>query len=540
MFCNKIDFLIMTYENIAYKILEDAIKSSVYIDEKAREFFQPKSEELEDIVGLSEKLYENFKVKGISLDILRYKVGDEINPAFLKYITDNRDLVLLDWHLKDQSGEEESLKILKEVVYSKNVHFAVVYTSESRLENVLKNILLYFSGLKEEDFKKIKEASELYLDEVDFSDFHDINFNRFDIDIKKRIGILFLKYKSQLVEFKKELGFTDNLCAIIKASLVNLIEPAYLSPEALTCPSHIDFNNNIVVINNTIVLILEKKNNSPADLLENFKQHIIKDVDSFNTLLSLDFYNHIYKSSVITNDNDISFPKEAILSHRKKLIDTDSGEYFNKFIDEILLEKIAISMRDRKSDLLSNAILNQLELSSNLEDILDSDIKKMNVFYNSFKLDKENQYINFGDVFEMEGSSKFLICITPLCDCIRPQEKMKSNYFFAEGSVVDFNIAKNIGENAFISYLDNKVIKWSNESKSNLEPIYIKPCQYKILDSSNKILDNKIKVYYLNKEGIIREKILNYLGTIRPNYAQRIANHAFSYPVRVGVDFVKI
>ncbi|MFW2375406.1 MAG: hypothetical protein ACN4ES_02585, partial [Cellulophaga baltica] len=70
---------------------------------------------------------------------------------------------------------------------------------------------------------------------------------------------------------------------------------------------------------------------------------------------------------------------------------------------------------------------------------------------------------------------------------------------------------------------------------------YVKPLQYKVFEGENKINnDNKIMVHYLDKTGETKSEILNYIGTIRPNYAQRIANHAFSYPVRVGVDFVKI
>jgi len=48
-----------------------------------------------------------------------------------------------------------------------------------------------------------------------------------------------------------------------------------------------------------------------------------------------------------------------------------------------------------------------------------------------------------------------------------------------------------------------------------------------------------IHIYYLNKEGKKKSKEVKYITTIRQNYAQRISNHAFSYPLRVGVDFVK-
>ena len=79
------------------------------------------------------------------------------------------------------------------------------------------------------------------------------------------------------------------------------------------------------------------------------------------------------------------------------------------------------------------------------------------------------------------------------------------------------------------------------QEESKYTPIYIKPLQYKALEGEDLINeDGVIKLYYLNKEGVRKVKQVNYITTIRQNYAQRIANHAFSYPLRVGVDFVKL
>ena len=39
---------------------------------------------------------------------------------------------------------------------------------------------------------------------------------------------------------------------------------------------------------------------------------------------------------------------------------------------------------------------------------------------------------------------------------------------------------------------------------------------------------------------VLQQLSFEYITTIKQNYAQRIANHAFTHPVRVGVDFVKI
>ena len=66
------------------------------------------------------------------------------------------------------------------------------------------------------------------------------------------------------------------------------------------------------------------------------------------------------------------------------------------------------------------------------------------------------------------------------------------------------------------------------------------PINIRSLKKKNTIDENeKIEVHYINKQGEIKSKTLIYKTTIRSNYAQRIANHVFTYPMRVGIDFVK-
>ena len=204
----------------------------------------------------------------------------------------------------------------------------------------------------------------------------------------------------------------------------------------------------------------------------------------------------------------------------------------------------------------------------------------MNTFFNSVFVkslpNTNNPDLNFGDVFEatIEGKKKYFLCITALCDCFIPN-KIKHNYYFVEGDAISIELANTLGDTAFISYLSQDLaISWvipdyvstskiNNDSKSDLErqllsekaksdllntfrykPAYIKPRPLNI--EGSKIIDNKItarEITYVSRAGQITEDlpfyIFNYIGTIRPNYTQRIANHAFSHPIRVGVDFVK-
>ena len=177
----------MTYLNRARNILKDAIKSAIYIDEKARSFYQTEASLLgateED---LSVQLYNNFKKDGISLDVHKYTIDDEKKKDTLSFFIDNRDLVILDWKLKDQSGEEEALIILAEIIKAEHLHFCTIYTSEDQLDIVLQNILSYFSSVTKEYHDEIKELLEIENYSQDIIEIiHEINPNRFDKGLAK-------------------------------------------------------------------------------------------------------------------------------------------------------------------------------------------------------------------------------------------------------------------------------------------------------------------------------------------------------------------
>lgn len=541
----------MSYEVRAKSILKNSIKSAIYIDDKARSFYEEASESPEIEEELTVNLYNNFKENGISLEVFKYAKGDEVDDNKITFITENRDFVILDWKLIKEDGEEESLKLLSEIVAAKNIHFATVYTSEDDLDDVLLNILSYFSEKDKTYYDEIKEELELeeFPEEI-ITLLNQINLNRSNNSVLRELRTQIFKIDREIPKkICKITGIDDLTCSIIKASIA--LSNKIKSDIEFQCPTKVDNENKIVVINNTIITILNKKENTANDLLENFKTHIVRDVDSFNQLLGLDLYNHLYRSSAITNDLSINFPKEALIYHRKNLKKDGIGYFFNSFMNEILMEKLSMSIRNEEFLLLDDKLLDEMEskLPEDYNDI--KSLHKMNVFYNSFYFDKKNQILNFGDVFLVEpnenhkSSPKYLICLTALCDCLRAQDKIKSNFYFAEGSNIDINKALSLGDTAFISFLSNDItINWTEVAMDDLKkaygPVYVKPLQYKVFEGQNKIDENnQIKVHYLDKTGATKTETLNYIGTIRPNYAQRIANHAFSYPVRVGVDFVK-
>ena len=68
---------------------------------------------------------------------------------------------------------------------------------------------------------------------------------------------------------------------------------------------------------------------------------------------------------------------------------------------------------------------------------------------------------------------------------------------------------------------------------------YIIPLSYCV--PNNKIQDGELHILRFNDEDMfkVEDCLFEYVTTIKQNYAQRIANHAFSHPVRVGIDFIK-
>ena len=104
--------MMATYEETAHKIIKDAIKSAIFIDENAKE---PYSDDKPQETDRSIALYNQFKDNGISLSVYKYSNTNYLTHK--DYIFANRDLVLLDWKLEGEDhGGEKSLELLDEIV----------------------------------------------------------------------------------------------------------------------------------------------------------------------------------------------------------------------------------------------------------------------------------------------------------------------------------------------------------------------------------------------------------------------------------------
>ena len=541
----------MTYQETANQIIRESIKSAIFIDEKALPFYFKESgvESYEE--QLSKKLFENFKDNGINLSIQKFEVGNEKDENLKQYLFNGRDLVLLDWKLNGEHGEDYSLRILSDVVTIEHIHFCVIYTSEPNIENIYANILTYFSGRNKLEYDSIKEEFEAYEDELKplFS-----KFNLFDN--RANNGLINDIFKIG-EDFKISLGKLDkNVCNAFK--VLKIAFSNYCKSENSISYSIDSFENKTILINNTIVTIINKDDadasKDAANIIEKFSKNIVNSNFSYTQLLGLELKNLLLSKGAYIDFDFLNVTKETLAFHRKQIIEEyDSDLSFKELLKNVFLEHAGLKLSNSNLRILASELFDEFNIT---ETPNSSELASMNVYYNSIKLSTLERNLGFGDVFIAENGD-YYICITALCDCVRPS-KTDYIFYFAKGTSINIEKAIQLGDSAFISFISRtKAVVWSNvdkiksndmEDKSKeyeqfrYKPIYIKPLSYLVQEPlivNNKIQLARIFQYGTRNNGDLEFNDLCYVTTIKPTYTQRIANHAFTHPVRVGVDFVK-
>lgn len=521
----------MTLLQKTKKIVTSSIKSVIFIDEKALENYQKKSLHFISEEELSINLNNNFKKKGISLSVHKFKESDLTDINRLDYFFKRRDLVLLDWKLDGNNGEEYSLNLLSKVVKQKHIHFCCIYTSEANYGEIINNISTYFSGYNKEYYDNIiaaldvyKEANEELFNQISFDNYttNATLFNNFRVD-DGQLPLL-IKQVTNLSDFGKALVQVKYAFSVYhKSDIINPI------------PSHINRTNYTLNINNTIITIIPKTENSAVKILNKLYRQIHKSENCFSQILGLDMQNSFSEQTSFIDRNLLNTSLDTILHHRKELLKRGGDYEFELFIKEILQEQAKLTLNNAELVILESAFLNRESIKSRKR-ISDSDLSILNTFYNGSFL-KNKDVLNFGDIFYDIDACLYYLCITPLCDCLYP-ENIKNNFFFVSGSKVpNIDLALKTGDGNFKSYIDEGTcIKWTKPVNDWSKGDYIKPLQLHI--PNPKIINNNILVQYIN-EGCHVSSNLNYVFTLKNQYAQRIANHTFSHPLRVGVDFVK-
>ncbi|MBS9461000.1 hypothetical protein KIM67_01165 [Flagellimonas sp. 389] len=553
--------------------MDSSINSAVFIDEKAKDFF---SETAIDTnipeEKLSVDLFKTFKENGKNLAIHKFEVSTLENSKTLDYLFNGRDLILLDWELADVAGQEHSLKLLNKVIGTPCINFCCIYSSSANFNQIPLFLEAYFSGVTKAEYDSIKET----YGHVEIKEVEEI--------WGKSIGEIEAFFNENKIErqgFPIERLRKKPIDLILRHLYVSLVSDKVIIPEQAQKEYEVlNTGNDSFIINNTFVLTLKKDVSEDSDykkLLKRISDTIIKNNGSFFQLLGMEMQSVFNSNERFIDDTILKSSTEALFQFRNHIRDDKT---FGIIIKKLLIEQATLKLRTAKLKLLETEFLDYKsgELNDKVPNL--EDLFQLNVFYNSVSVKSlhpnDIPNLNFGDVFK-DSNDEYYLCITALCDCYYPN-KIQHNFYFAKGNEFrDKELALKLGDTAFISFLpNNKVVHWGdieyvrkekikkgdNESEDEFKnrkcnneleaykvflykPFYIKPKVYNV--ENNKLEDNKIRIWditnKITKQG--NEHNLNYfhveyITTLREDYTQRIANHAFGHPSRVGVDFVKI
>lgn len=530
----------MSYQEVSETIIRESIKSAIFIDDKAEEPFSVQNTADAGSDETGRKIYQSFADININTRIFSFTT--EKYSQKKEHLFDGQDLVILDWKLQENDGEGLTLDILQSIVCKNtNPNFVVIYTSESNMDQIILNIISYFSNTDKDTFDKIKEDIDPYKE--DLSSFKaKIEVAAFTPGLKH--GELMKEIKERKPDLFKELIKIrkSDICPAVLCWLA--FKDFYKSSEqSSVIPSYINREAGILVIEKTMILLANKTDLKPNQIISRMVEKISTDKNSYIKLLAVEFRNAIIKSGNILGDELSKISNAALLYNYKSGI-----SHFSYFIKEAVNNQINLFIHDAKISLLTEEICDEIKDPTIKPD--DKELGILNVFYNSFSADN-NKELGFGDLF-YDSDKNYYLCITALCDCLRPTEKIKNNFYFVKGSKMDLEKGLKVCETGFISYINSEgipvAVNWASpvkESETMDEspaPTYIKPWMYFV--KTPQIRSGQLQVACMepnqsDEDDPVKKIDLKYSTTLKQNYAQRIANHAFMYPVRVGVDFVK-
>ncbi|MBI3123395.1 MAG: hypothetical protein HYZ10_03235 [Ignavibacteriales bacterium] len=536
----------MNFEQLSKRIIQNSIKSSVFIDDNVVNAYE--NNEGADY-QLSKKLFEDFRKSNCTLDIYKFENYENFESQ-KEFFLKRRDLLILDWDLKNECDPQysDALKIIEQAVLTQSLHFVCIYTSTpsanfistiyyriagftyDRNDDNVKNCLIKILEITERDELEVKitgllkeivispDKKEVIAAEI-LAEFEKQK-SGCTLDIQRAIGhLLHLRPTCGFAQ----LGFYLNSCIVKK-------------DECLFSIRLID--GSTFYINDTLFKIFNKDEIQANILFERFSDSLVKSRGNFMTLLGLELRNMFLDNSAFIEKEIDEINELSFFYHHHKI---NPKETFYDFVREIWKEQSSSFLLYKNPELLESFDEYKQEREITLEK-LDSydqsennqkDLARLNYYYNILVIDRsKNNKIHFGDIFNVidinengakRKTSKYLINITSHCDCLYP-ENIDQHFMFVRGSMIELLDALKKGDTGFYSYVkkDGEIIaiQW------NKNPFTL------FLQNEKNTINDPIQTHM----GATK-CLLVYEGSLKENYAQRIANNAFLNATRVGIFF---
>lgn len=507
----------MAYQDVAKNIIKESIKTAVYIDENALEAYEKMPETPSAEQALSVELTKKLRESNIDLTVFKYeaqKYKDQKN-----YVFANKDLVLLDWELDGEGGGGLSaLKILQEIVSSfKNIHFCVIYTREENIDGILTDIRCFFSGATQQWVTSEKENLALF-DKAPKESDAQLLLNiagSEDLNVRRLWAELYAANPElKKVAYNEPLKYAT--CILNKS----------VPEQSLDCCVKYMSEQEVIGIDNLMVYVANKDVISPVLLVEKIYAVISSNNNSFWPLLGLELFNTITSSDTYIGSDVLNISPQILAYLRTK------GNDVSKYLRDVMLRQLSAIVEKKNFRLPDSVSLNDEFNPTNEQ----TGFVELNAFFDSW-IDEKKERLNFGDVFVCEGA--YYLCISPLCDCAHSDGK--EHFYFAAGKKIDSHDALKQKESGYVTYhSQDLILDWRpSTGEVYADSSYITPKP--IFVNSTNIVNGNLSVQTYNRaQQSFVQKNFQYITTIKQNYAQRIANFAFTHSTRVGINFAFI
>ena len=446
----------MGFQEISSKIIKESINAAVYIDDRVLMPFELKDDSLID----QSALFFSFRENNCYLDFNRYS---EDQPKEYRLLLNNKDLLILNWHLSSNEGDlSATFRILETAINTQCLHFCVIYTEQRKdliSERVILNVASYFSGL---DKKVVADGKKLYENLIDSTGLSDEVQREIKGSIKRLTTELFFEFrnkarkkeisrdinnlinqigKEEFEDFLDQIGLPENefkerlicLSFILNECAVPDVARKYkrlLSPDRYT-----------IRINNLYIKVFSKGAIKDTELYDEFTNSLVSESNIFLTLLGLEIRNRFRETSGFIGKELDDLNELAFFHHRKNHFEGNEP-LFNEFLKEIWKDQVASFLLEREIELFDtiDEFKRDNDVESRLTTFRKSDescrlaLAKLNLVYNRLSINrKTNDEIRFGDIFLLNLDANtmiYLLCLTPHCDCLRPTKIKNSTVVF--------------------------------------------------------------------------------------------------------------
>ena len=530
----------------ATEIIRNRIRTTVCIDDDYKGAYG------EGVNDFEKNLYQKLIESGCKfVSMQTYPFAEKESDEWIK----EADLLILDWKLT-KNGEYEytpALELLDNVISSGNCTLICIYTDEQEPDEIFDVLETYFVAGNFGGVKTIWEDVQPFF-------------------IEKKEELLSLAEKVN-GKAETEGALTNAIIQIVEGNTETKNELRSLNRwneswqlrytkevllfelydhhnyEGVSPLKEVEFNRLYtkdkrtfaIRVNNRFITIMGKHDSQgnyvkPEELTSQLAEAVFKAPDHLYHLLHLK-YQAEGRAVIESKGAFIDVVPDGILkklfykhNHDSELLDREFREHF--------MEDASASMILRAQQLDSSFIEAIEETSSEPS---NDQLLAFNAYYSQVLHPiRKGRKVSFGDIFEIinhenyieKGIGQYLLCITAHCDCANATEKTKNRYcfHFAVGDIAD-NLNKalkkaettNEGLIDFVRKPDGEciAIKWDDY----LATLYL---------SSNLIEDDGIKEVVFKKEVFS----IRYVGTLKEQYTERIANSLFSYARRVGITYL--